>query len=88
MAIKMRNNKERDAVCCECGETQSQVLNMFDLCIGNKVFTICDVCNEKLFYKTLHASVLIQERVKSQHDMKIIRTRQMSESRRYGPRYD
>lgn len=34
MAIKMRNNAKSDAVCCECGESQKEVLNMFDLCIG------------------------------------------------------
>ena len=35
MAIKMRNNTKPDAICCECGESQKEVLNMFDLCIGD-----------------------------------------------------
>ena len=51
MAIKMRNNTKLDAICCECGESQKEVLNMFDLCIGGNIFTICDVCNEKIFSK-------------------------------------
>lgn len=73
--IKMRNNTKFDAVCCECGEGQDQVLNMFDLCIGGNIFTICDVCNEKIFRKCLSAEVMKNGRVKSQKDMAIIRKR-------------
>lgn len=75
MAIKMRNNTKLDAVCCECGETQKQVLNMFDLCIGGNVFTICDACNEKIFKKCLSAEVMKNARIKSQEDIAIIRKR-------------
>ena len=77
MAIKMRNNKNPDAVCCECGETQEQVLNMFDLCIGKTILTICDICNDKIFFKTLNAECMKNERVKSSRDMMIIRKRRM-----------
>ena len=84
----MRNNKKENACCCECGESQKEVLNMYDLCVGGNMFTICDVCNEKLFYKTLHASVLLQGRVKEPRDMKIIFQRNSKKSGRYGPRYD
>ena len=69
MAIKMRNNTDKDACCCECGETQKEILNMFDLCIGGEIFTICDACNEVLFYKTLRAECYKNGRVKSQHDI-------------------
>ena len=79
MAIKMRNNKDKDAVCCECGDAQDEVLNMFDLYVGGKTFTICDVCNKELFNKTLRAEVMKQGRVKSLHDMKIIRRRESRE---------
>jgi hypothetical protein len=75
MAIKMRNNTKLDAVCCECGKSQKEVLNMFDLCIGGNIFTICDACNEKIFRKCLSAEVIKNGRVKSQHDMAIIRKR-------------
>lgn len=71
----MRNNIKTDAVCCECGESQEEVLNMFDLCIGGKIFTICDACNEKLFSKCLNADVMKNSRVKTQQDMVIIRKR-------------
>ena len=73
--IKMRNNTKPDAICCECGENQEQVLNMFDLCIGGSIFTICDVCNEKIFSKCLSADVMKNGRTKSQHDLAIIRKR-------------
>ena len=75
MAIKMRNNKKPDAVCCECGETQDNVLNMYDICIGDTIVTICDLCNEALFYKCLNADCIKNKRVKSKRDMMIINKR-------------
>lgn len=83
MAIKMRNNNDTDAVCCECGENQRQVLNMFDLCIGDNIFTICDVCNEKIFTKTLRAECFKNGRVKSQHDIHIINERKRKQGLDY-----
>lgn len=84
MAIKMRNNTKPDAICCECGESQKEVLNMFDLCIGGNIFTICDACNEKLFSKCLNAECLKNSRVKSQRDMAIIHKRKNRKGLRFG----
>ena len=75
MAIKMRNNLKLDSVCCECGQTRKQVLDMFDVCIGGNIFTICDLCNEALFRKTLSASCQTNGRVKSREDIMIINSR-------------
>lgn len=75
MAIKMRNNIKDEAICCECGESQKQVLNMFDLCVGGNIFTICDACNEKLFRKCLSAECYKNARVKSPQDINIINNR-------------
>ena len=75
MAIRMRNNTKPDAICCECGEKQNEVLNMFDLCIGGTIFTICDVCNEKIFSKCLSAECMKNGRIKYERDMAIIRKR-------------
>ena len=75
MAIRMRNNTSNDSVCCECGEERKNVLDMFDLCIGGSIFTICDECNEVLFYKTLSADCHKNGRIKSQKDMMIINRR-------------
>lgn len=75
MAIKMRNSKNENAVCCECGQTRKQVLDMFDVCIGGNIFTICDVCNETLLHKTLSAECYKNGRIKSQQDMAILRKR-------------
>lgn len=75
MAIKMRNNTKSDSICCECKETRDQVLDMFDLCIGGMVFTICDRCNEEIFNKTLKAECYKNGRVKEARDIKIINKR-------------
>lgn len=75
MAIKMRNNTKSDAICCECNNNQKQVLNMFDLCIGDMIFTICDECNSKVFAKVLRAESYTNSRLKSQQDMMIIAER-------------
>lgn len=71
----MRTNTKLDAVCCECGEGPQQVLNMFDLCIGKSIVTVCDACNDKIFYKCLCASVMRDGRTKTPHDIAIIRRR-------------
>ena len=75
MAIKMRNNKDSNSICCECGHPRKEVLDMFDLCIGGNVFTFCDECNEQIFYKTLKADCAKNARVKTPEDMRIIRKR-------------
>ena len=75
MAIKMRNNTNKDASCCECGEGQNEVLNMFDLCIADMVFTICDVCSLKVFNKCLSAECMKNHRVKTPRDIQIINRR-------------
>ena len=85
--IKMRNNTEPDAICCECDEGQKEVLNMFDLCIGGNIFTICDVCNEKILSKCLSAEVMKNGRVKSQRDMAIISKRKSRIGLRSGGEY-
>jgi hypothetical protein len=75
MAIKMRNNTNPNSVCCECGESRGSVLDMFDICVGNNSFTICDACNEALLFKTLKAECLKNERTKTQYDMVVINKR-------------
>jgi len=75
MAIKMRNNTKPDSVCCECGQTRKKVLDMFDVCVGGNIFTICDLCNDALFYKTLRANCYTNGRVKSKEDIHIINQR-------------
>lgn len=75
MAIKMRNNKNPDAICDECYNTADQSLGMFDICICGNVFTVCDLCTDKILNKTLAAVCSINGKVKSQHDLAIIRKR-------------
>lgn len=75
MSIKARNNTSSDAVCCECGASQSSVLNMFDFCVGGRIFTICDECNRQLLNKSLFAECYKNGRVKSSKDLSVIRRR-------------
>ncbi len=75
MAVKMRHNKDANSVCCECGDSRKEVLEMVDVCIGGNVFTICDKCSYDLFNKCLRVECDKNHRVKSPHDMAIIRRR-------------
>ena len=78
MAIKMRNNRSKESICCECGDDRRNVLDMFDICIGGNIFTICDRCNEALLYKTLCAECNKNARVKTPEDMRVMRKRAQS----------
>ena len=52
----MRTNKSFDAVCKVCGATRKNSLDLFDIAFTDKhIITICDMCNEQLFNKSLKA---------------------------------
>ena len=75
--IRMRTNKSSDAVCKVCGATRKNSLDLFDIAFVDKhIITICDMCNEQLFNKTLKATCYVNGRIKSQTDLRIIRSRQ------------
>ena len=71
-AIKMRVNKNEDAICDICHKSRNQV---FDLSINNHITTLCDLCNDNLFSKTLKANCYVNSRLKDKHDIKIIQNR-------------
>lgn len=73
--IRMRTNKEDSAQCCECGNNRDESLELFDVCIGGHISTICDVCNEALLSKTLVATCKVNSKIKQPHDMAIIKRR-------------
>lgn len=76
MAIRMRTNKDEKAVCKCCGATRKHSLDMFDIAFTDKhIITICDLCNTRLFQKTLTAECKVQNKLKSQQDLKIIQAR-------------
>ena len=75
--IKMRINKKSHSKCIVCGNTNKNSLEIYDIAIGDKMVTICDLCNDQLFRKTLKATVMLQGRLKDKHDMAIIRKRNM-----------
>lgn len=80
MAIKMRNNTNPKSICCECKNPKDKVLDMFDLCIGGNIFTICDECNGVLLHKTLNAECYKNGRVKLPKDISIINRRNQRKS--------
>lgn len=82
--IRMRINKDGDAKCKVCGATRKNSLELFDIAFTDKntttIITICDLCNEVLFNKTLRAMCGVNRKVKSQTDMAIIRKRSAAKS--------
>lgn len=75
MAIKMRYNHDAEAICCSCGASANDSLEMFDVGLGRTIVTICDLCNTTLLNKSLSAEVAKNHRTKTAHDMHIIRSR-------------
>lgn len=76
MGIKMRQNKRQDACCKVCGNKIEESLGMFDIAFTDKhVITICDKCNNQLFSKSLKASCIIDNKIKSKQDQEVIAIR-------------
>ena len=71
--VKMRVSNSNKCDCC--GNTRQKSLEMFDVCLGETIVTICDLCNEELLTKTLKANCSVNERVKNKNEMVIIRNR-------------
>lgn len=76
--IKARVNKDKFATCENCGAKQDNTLNLFDFRIGQRVITLCDVCNEALLSKTLKCECFKNARIKSGQDRKILRDRKIN----------
>lgn len=81
MAIKMRLRKVKDACCDACGCKPENMLDLFDVMIGDTVLKVCDDCMEVLLNKSLKAKCYTQGRVKQQSEMRIINAR--ARNRRY-----
>ena len=76
--IKMRINKNDEAVCSICKNEAHQSIMMFDLMLGkDNQLTICDVCNALLFRKTLSADCRVNEKLKTKEDIAILNKRKM-----------
>lgn len=74
MSIRMRHNK-RGTTCCNCGAGPDDVLEMYDIKIGDHLLTICDECNRQLLDKVLKAESEKNRRPKSGHDLAVTRCR-------------
>lgn len=77
MAIKMRTIKNQpEAICKICGATKAQSLEIFEIMFTDKAkLTLCDLCNEELFHKTLKASCNVNAKLKTKADLEVIRKR-------------
>lgn len=77
--IKMRTCKNNSDRCQVCGATKEMSLDVFEILFpckpSNQTIRLCDMCNEQLFNKTLKATCYTNGRLKSAHDMKVIRRR-------------
>lgn len=73
--IKMRINKEEVCTCNSCGAKPDESLEMFDVAIGSFMIVVCDNCMNVLFQKTLKATCLVNAKVKTKRDLKIIKQR-------------
>lgn len=74
--IKMRICKDGEAKCKICGQSRDKSLEIFEIAFTEKqVIRICDLCNEQLLSKSLKASCMVNHRVKSPIDMKVIGNR-------------
>lgn len=73
--IKMRTNKDGSGQCSNCLAWQEDSLQMFDIQIGQMVFTLCDKCNEDLLAKSVRAANMVNEKVKTKADLLVIRKR-------------
>lgn len=74
--IKMRVNNEGSDVRCQCcNRTRQESLEMFDLMVAGQYFRLCDMCNSELLTHTIRASCAVDKKIKSAHDMEVIRSR-------------
>ena len=78
--VKMRINKEQNVCCMACNATRKNSLDMYDICIGSTILTICDECNDQLFSKTLKAQLHTQTRLKTKKDISILNARAIKNS--------
>ena len=71
----MRVSKDRNEKCICCNKGIEQSLEIFNICFGDVIVTICDRCNDDLLTKSVRAACLVNHRVKSKRDMQIINER-------------
>lgn len=76
--IKMRISKDECCRCISCGNSREQSLEMFELKIGAFTFFLCDSCNEVILQKALKANCLVNGKLKTKNDLKVIRKRRIA----------
>lgn len=77
MAIKMRKVTQ-SGFCDSCDKSTKEVLDMYEVMVGDISFILCDECNKMLMQKTLKADCLTNSRTKDSRDTAIISKRNKS----------
>lgn len=80
--IKMKYDKNQEAICDNCGNSHIEALEMYDIKIGDKVICLCDECNQALFYKCLKASCTLDAKVKSKEEILKINRRNIKRKKK------
>ena len=75
--IRMRTCK-REANCELCENNTHNSLEMFQFQIGDTIHTVCDQCLEQIFQKSLSGVCHVNAKTKNNHDMAIIRKRNVA----------
>lgn len=70
MAIKMRENKNKECRCIECKTKWINTPVMYDIMIHGNIYNLCKDCSDLLFKKLLTASCNYNHKIKSKEDIK------------------
>lgn len=81
--MRARINKKQDCICLDCGNERKDSLELYDLKIGNTVFTLCDLCANDLFKITLKLTTNLQGKLKSSKDLALISKRRQKNENRF-----
>ena len=69
MAIKMRENHDKNSVCQECGAKYQNTKQIIDILLVDQKYTLCYKCYDILFKKLLRMQCDYQAKLKSKEDI-------------------
>ena len=73
--VAMRISKNKEAKCACCGNGIEKSVDIFDMKIGDNIFSVCDLCIEDIIYKAIKAKSYTNGRVKSEREIAKINER-------------
>lgn len=76
----MRVNNNESSICTCCETPWLNTRNMVDYKIGDVKFTLCHICSEQLFQKSLKVSCMYNSKIKTKTDQeRIIREERLKD---------